>query len=75
MTRDVVVLKIFSTELDAGMAKENLESAGIPAFIMKDDAGGMLPSMQATEGVKLIVAKKDAEEAAKILESMTDKND
>jgi hypothetical protein len=70
MSQEMVVAKIFTSELDAEIAREQLETAGIPARIVKDDAGGMLPSLQAPEGVKLFVAPSDLEEAQKILESM-----
>ena len=70
MSQEMVVVKIFTTELDAEIARVQLETAGIPSRIVKDDAGGMLPSLQAAEGVKLFVAPSDLAEAETILESM-----
>jgi hypothetical protein len=41
MSDDVVVLKTFSNEIEAGMAQQVLQDGGVNAFIFKDDAGGM----------------------------------
>jgi hypothetical protein len=35
---------------------------------MKDDGGGMLPSLQNTEGVQLVVSETQKEKAMKILQ-------
>ncbi len=66
MEHDQVVVGEFENEIDAEIAKGHLESEGIEAFIMKDDGGGMFPSMQNTEGVRLSVAEAD-EDRAKII--------
>ena len=42
-----------------------MEASGISASIMKDDGGGMLPSLQNAEGVQLIVAENQKEKAMK----------
>jgi hypothetical protein len=67
MERDQVVIAEFNNEIDAEIAKGHLESAGISASIVKDDAGGMFPSMQNTEGVRLTVAEGDESLARAIL--------
>jgi hypothetical protein len=66
MEHEQVVVGEFENEIDAEIAKGHLESAGIKAFIVKDDAGGMLPSLQNTEGVRLLVDETN-EERAKIV--------
>jgi hypothetical protein len=63
-----VVVAEFANELDAEVARSQLESEGIESAIIKDDAGSMLPSLQATEGVQLLVAAEDEENARRILE-------
>lgn len=68
MKKMEVVVAEFASELDAELAKSQLESAGIEAAIVKDDAGSMFPSLQATEGVQLLVAAEDEEGAREILE-------
>jgi hypothetical protein len=63
-----VVVGEYENEIDAEIAKGRLESSGITASVIKDDGGGMLPSLQNTEGVQLIVAETQEEKAKKILQ-------
>lgn len=69
MSNDVVVLKTFNNEIEAGMAQQVLQEAGMFAFVSKDDAGGMEPQLQRTGGVRLIVTRADAERAHKLLKT------
>jgi hypothetical protein len=64
-----VVVGEYENEIDAEIAKGHLEASGIPASIIKDDGGGMLPSLQNTEGVQLVVDETQSEKAKKILQS------
>jgi hypothetical protein len=43
MPDDVVILKMFSSEIEAGMAQQILQEGGVSAFVFKDDAGEMEP--------------------------------
>jgi len=67
MSEEVVVLKIFSNEIDAGMTQQVLQEAGVRAFVFKDDGGGMEPHLQRTNGVRLVVNHADAERAHQVL--------
>lgn len=67
MEHDRVIVGEYANEIDAEIAKGHLESAGIQAFIIKEDAGGAFPSLQVTEGVRLVVNKADAQRAMEIL--------
>ena len=49
------VLQSFESELDAEIARAHLEAECIQTSIIKDDAGGMFPSLQQTGGVRLLV--------------------
>ncbi len=69
MSKKQVVVGEYENELDAEIAKGHLEASGVPASIMKDDGGGMLPSLQNAEGVQLIVAENQREKAMKILQT------
>jgi len=69
MRKKQVVVGEYENELDAEIARGHLESSGVPAFIIKDDGGGMLPSLQNAEGVQLIVAENQQEKAMKILQT------
>jgi hypothetical protein len=62
-----VVLSEYENEIDAEIAKGHLESSGIQVSVIKDDGGSMLPSMQITEGVQLVVNETQSEKAKKIL--------
>jgi Putative prokaryotic signal transducing protein len=68
ISKEVVVLKVFSNEIDAEMAQQLLQEAGVTAFLFKDDAGGMEPHLQRTTGVRLVVNEADAENAHQILD-------
>lgn len=60
----------YSNEMDAEIAKGHLQAAGIPSFIIKDDGGGMIPSLQNVEGVQLFVTESQSENAKKILQAI-----
>jgi len=67
MSDEVVVLKIFDNEIEAGMAQQVLQEAGMTAFVFKDDSGGMEPHLQRTTGVRLVVNRTDAARANHVL--------
>ena len=67
MPEETIVLNVFVTEIDASMAQDILQDDGIKAFVFKDDAGGMEPHLQRTNGVRLVVNRVDADRARKIL--------
>lgn len=70
MPEETIILKVFVTEMDANMAQDILQDDGIKAFVLKDDAGGMEPHLQRTNGVRLVVNRVDAHRARKILEPL-----
>jgi hypothetical protein len=65
MKEKQIVVGEYENEIDAEIAKGHLESSGITASIIK--GGGMLPSLQNTEGVQLVVNETQSEKAKKIL--------
>ena len=69
MSDQVVVLKTFNNEVEAAMAQQVLQEAGMTAFVSKDDAGGMEPQLQQTNGVRLVVSRVDARRAHKLLKT------
>jgi hypothetical protein len=67
MEEKKVVVRAYENEIEAELAKGHLRSSGITASIVKDDGGGMLPSLQNAEGVRLVVDESQAEKARSIL--------
>ena len=55
---DAIVLETFSNRIEAEMAAGLLESEGIEAMVMADDAGGTYPMLQFIRGVRLMVYKE-----------------
>ena len=69
MSDEVVVLRVFDNEIEARMAQQMLQDAGVATFIFKDDGGGMEPHLQRTIGVRLVLNSADAERAQDILQA------
>ena len=69
MSDELVVLKTFNNDIEAGMAQQVLHEAGMTSFVFKDDAGGMEPQLQRTHGVRLIVNRVDARRANTVLKT------
>jgi predicted Fe-Mo cluster-binding NifX family protein len=69
MEEKQIIIANYENEIDAEIAKGHLESSGISASVIKDDGGSMLPSMQITEGVQLVVTESQSEKAKKILQA------
>jgi hypothetical protein len=66
---EVIVLRKYVSEVEATMAHLVLEAHNIPSAIMRDTAGGMIPSMAILYPVRLAVRREDADEARRILDS------
>lgn len=66
MNADWVVLRTFSTHIEADLASSALAAAGIDASIRADDCGGVYPFKG---GIELLVAQEDASLAAEVLDT------
>jgi len=66
---EVIVLRKYVSEVEATMAHLVLEAHNIPSAIMRDTAGGMIPSMTILYPVRLAVRREDADEARRILDT------
>ncbi len=64
---DALIIGTFSSRAEAELAAGLLESEGIEALILADDAGGLYPMLQFIRGVRLLVAKEDELQAREIL--------
>jgi type III secretory pathway lipoprotein EscJ len=67
---DAIILETFPNRIAAEMAAGLLESEGVEAMVMADDAGGAYPSLQFVRGVRLLVPKEDEARAREILKAM-----
>jgi hypothetical protein len=65
-----VVVGVYKNEINAEIAKGHLEASGIPALLIKDDGGGMFPSLQSGDGVQLLVAESQKTKAMEILKPL-----
>ena len=70
LSEEIAILKVFDNEIEARMAQQRLQDAGVPTFIFKDDGGGMEPHLQRTNGVRLVLNSADAERAEDILQAL-----
>lgn len=66
---EVIVLRKYVSEVEATMAHLVLEAHNIPSAVMRDTAGGMIPSMALLYPVRLAVRREDADEARHILDT------
>jgi hypothetical protein len=70
MANEVVVIRTFSTELEASVAKAELDRAGIHSLLLASEAGSERmpkPHLQLSHGIGLAVLERDAETAETIL--------
>jgi len=69
------VIREYIDEMEALIARSILEAHDIPAIVLRDDAGGLLPSMHLLWPVRLAVREADAVEALRILDAQFDEDD
>jgi len=74
MDDSIVVLRTFANELAAEIARAVLDAHHIPALVLRDDAGGMYPSLTFVHGVRLAVRRDDVEEALAVLDAVEDES-
>jgi hypothetical protein len=69
------VIRTFSRDLDARLAEAVLEAHGIDSIIISDNAGGMLPNLNAMHPIRLAVKEPDVELALSVLDSSAPSDD
>jgi len=62
-----IVVTTCPDEVEARLAQATLAAAGIEAFLKFEDTGGMLPVLQQSKGVRVLVAEENVEEAKTVL--------
>ncbi|MBL0938472.1 MAG: DUF2007 domain-containing protein [Gemmatimonadaceae bacterium] len=63
------VIREYVNEMEALVARSVLEAHEIPAVVLRDDAGGMLPAMHMLFPVRLAVRVADSVQALRILDA------
>lgn len=69
MGEAMVVIREYVNEMEALVARSVLEAHQLPAVVLRDDAGGMLPAMRLLYPVRLAVRAADAAQALRILDA------
>jgi hypothetical protein len=69
MGEAMAVIREYASESEAHVARSVLEAHDIPAAVLRDSAGGMLPSMQLIFPVRLAVRQADMARAIDILDA------
>jgi hypothetical protein len=69
MGEAMVIIREYVNETEAHVARSVLEANEIPAVVLRDNAGGMLPSMHLVFPVRLAVRAADAKRAIAILDA------
>jgi hypothetical protein len=75
MGESMVVIREYVNEMEALVARSVLEAHRIPAVVLRDDAGGMLPAMRLLYPVRLAVRAAEATQALRILDAPFDADD
>lgn len=75
MSDDVVVLREYHDEVSAQLDAMVLEANGIPARVMADTGGGMIPSMAMVFPVRLLVHADNVTFARELLDTPADTDD
>jgi hypothetical protein len=69
MGEAMVVIREYVNEMEALVARSVLEAHDIPAVVLRDDAGGMLPAMHMLFPVRLAVRAAESVQALRILDA------
>jgi hypothetical protein len=72
MGEAMAVIRQYLNEMEALVARSVLEAHDIPAVVLRDDAGGMLPAMHLLYPVRLAVRVHDVTQALFILDAPFD---
>ena len=71
----MVVIREYLNEMEALVARSVLEAHQIPAVVLRDDAGGMLPAMRVLFPARLAVRATEATQALRILDAPFESDD
>lgn len=72
---DLTAVGTYSTPTEANLIRAKLETFGIDAVVAGDVASSSIPTIEALEGVKVLVREADLAEAFDVLERMLPSGD
>ncbi len=75
MGEAMTIIREYINEMEALVARSVLEAHGIPAVVLRDDAGGMLPVMHLLYPVRLAVRSADSQQALRLLDAPFNESD
>lgn len=67
---DLTAIGTYSTVTEANLVRAKLDTFGIDALVERDVASGSIPTIEALQGVKVLVRESDLADALEILERM-----
>jgi hypothetical protein len=70
---DVVTIKVYSTRIEAEIAKGILDSHGIRSMMSTDDMAGWRSDLTLTNGVRLLVRKENYAVSKQLLSNQMNK--
>ncbi len=65
------IIEVFSSRVEAELARGYLENMGIETRIVADDAGQLYPSLGSVMGIKLLTRSEFVSEAKELLDGKT----
>lgn len=65
-------VRVFTSEVEAEIAKAALDAFGVDSIINRDDCGGQRPHLSFSGGIQLLVRTEDAARAEEVLDTHTD---
>ncbi len=75
MGESMMIIREYASEMEAILAQSVLKANNIPAVVIRDNAGGMLPVLHMLYPVRLAVRPGDADLARELLDSDADASD
>jgi hypothetical protein len=72
---ELFVIRTFWNDVEARLAESVLDANGIDCTIIADNAGGMLPYLNAMHPIRLVVKKVDVDTAIALLDSTSELSD
>ena len=69
MGESMMIIREYASEMEAIVAQSVLKANNIPAVVIRDNAGGMLPVLHVLYPVRLAVRPGDSDLARELLDS------